>query len=60
MHPIYWLFITWLIGTFGFYGIYSWLKGKHDKRYKTFGQQHGGKGNKIHKTLGDIIMRREF
>ena len=40
--------------------IFIWIRNKYIERYKNWGQQHGGKGNKIHKTLGDIIKRREF
>lgn len=59
-----WIILLWLFGSMGAcllaYPIYMWIKDKYNERYKNWGQQHGGKGNKIHKTLGDIIMRREL
>lgn len=42
------------------YPVRKWIEDKYNERYKNWGQQHGGKGNKIHRTLGDIIKGREF
>ena len=59
-----WIIFLWLFGsmiiTLLIAPIVIWIGNKYIERYKNWGQQHGGKGNKIHKTLGDIIKRREF
>lgn len=55
------LLIVWSTGICMLaYPIVMWIRKKYIERYKNFGQQHGGKGNKIHRTLGDIIKRREL
>lgn len=59
-----WIIMLWLFGsmliTLLLAPIFIWIRNKYVERYKNWGQQHGGKGNKIHKTLGDIIKKREF
>lgn len=61
---ISWIILLWLFGSMGFCVLVApiviWIRDKYIERYKNFGQQHGGKGNKLHRTFKDIIMGREF